>query len=66
MPLETEGFDAFMNDIGRMAQAMDFFEVDVYIGDGRTLVRDGNQRGFAGGLDNQPTQDSLEILLAHE
>ena len=23
MPLETEGFDAFMNDIGRMAQAMD-------------------------------------------
>ena len=23
MPLETDGFDAFMNDIGRMAQAMD-------------------------------------------
>ena len=23
MPLETEGFDAFMNDIGRMSQALD-------------------------------------------
>ena len=23
MPLETDGFDAFMNDIGRMSQAMD-------------------------------------------
>lgn len=41
MPLETEGFDAFMNDIGRMAQAMD--ANDTGAAAARTILRQAAQ-----------------------
>ena len=41
MPLETEGFDAFMNDIGRMAQAMD--ANDTGAAAARTILRKAAQ-----------------------
>lgn len=41
MPLETEGFDAFMSDIGRMAKAMD--ANDTGASNARTILQNAAQ-----------------------
>ena len=41
MPLETEGFDACMNDIGRMAQAMDANDTGAAVA--RTILQQAAQ-----------------------